>query len=121
MADRFVIHQHKTGKPHYDLRIIQNDILRCWSLLHEPPRRSGEQRLAIERESFDASALDCTRFEEQAFGIGNAYVWDKGDLNIADASAKHLLIDLQGAKLSGKYELKRMRWYPGNRWLLRKK
>jgi bifunctional non-homologous end joining protein LigD len=120
MVTRFVVHHHKAGRPHYDLRLIQNDVLRSWSLLMEPPRKNGEKRLAIERESFEAQATDCTRFEEEAFGVGNVYTWDKGEVDISDVSARHLVLDFHGARLSGKYELKRMRWYPGNRWLLQK-
>jgi DNA ligase D-like protein (predicted 3'-phosphoesterase) len=120
MISSFVVHRHKTGKPHYDLRLVLNDVLRCWSLLKELPHRNGEKRLAIERESFEAGAADCTRFEEEAFGVGNVYVWDKGEVEVIDSTARQILLKFQGTRLSGKYELKRMRWYPGNRWLLHK-
>jgi DNA ligase D-like protein (predicted 3'-phosphoesterase) len=120
MMSRFVVHRHKTGKPHYDLRLVLNDVLRSWSLLKELPHRNGEKRLAIERESFEAGAAACTRFEEEAFGVGNVYVWDKGEVEITDSSARQLLLKFQGTRLSGRYELRRMRWYPGNRWLMQK-
>ena len=120
MVTRFVIHHHKAGKPHYDLRVVQGDVLRSWSLLREPPRRKGERRLAVERESFDARAAGCTTFEEEAFGRGAVFVWDKGEVEIADASAKRLLLNFRGTRLTGQYELKRMRWYPGNRWLIQR-
>jgi bifunctional non-homologous end joining protein LigD len=117
---RFVVHRHKTGRPHYDLRFLHSNVLRCWSLLREPPQEKGKQMLAIERETFEAAAVDSTRFDEAAFGVGSVYTWDKGTVNVIDDSARLLLLDFDGEKLSGKYELKRMRWYPGNRWLLRK-
>ena len=120
MVTRFVVHQHKAGRPHYDLRVMHNNVLRSWSLLKEPPCRNGEKRLAIERESFEAEAADCTIFEEEAFGVGNVYTWDKGNVDILGSSAKSIVFNFQGTKLSGLYELKRMRWYPGNRWLLQK-
>ncbi len=120
MAERFVVHHHKTGRAHYDLRITQDSLLRCWSLLREPPQKNGDLTLAIERESFDARAADCTRFEEEAFGIGNVYVWDKGDISLTDASASRLVLEFRGLRLSGRYELRLMRWYPGNRWLFQK-
>ena len=116
----FVVHHHKTGRPHFDLRLAHGGILRSWSLLREIPQRSGEKRLAIERERFEIQAAGCLRFEEDAFGEGKVYVWDKGEVDILEASALRLILELRGARLSGKYELKRMRWYPGNRWLLRK-
>ncbi len=120
MMTLYVVHRHKTGKPHYDLRLVQDKVLRSWSLLREPPGKSGEKRLAIERESFEAQAADCTRFEEEAFGVGNVYAWDRGEVEILDASGGQLLLNFAGSRLSGRYELRRMRWYPGNRWLMKK-
>ena len=120
MLNRYVVHHHKTGRSHYDLRLVQEEVLRCWSLLREPPQKNGEQRLAIERESFDTQAIDSSKFEEEVFGVGNVYIWDRGVVDTAHASARCLILDFQGARLSGRYELKRMHWYPGNRWLLKK-
>ena len=118
MISRFVVHQHKTGKTHFDLRLIQDGILRSWSLLREPPRCSGEKRLAIEGESYSSEAIDNSMFEEESFGEGRVYTWDKGAVEVSVVSARHLILTFAGGKLSGKYEFRRMRWYPGNRWLL---
>jgi bifunctional non-homologous end joining protein LigD len=115
---RFVVHQHKTGRTHFDLRIVHNGVLRSWSLLKEPPSRDGERRLAIERESFTKDSIDSKSFEERAFGVGRVSLWDEGEFEIETASPRLLVLTLMGAKLTGKYEFRRMRWYPGNRWLL---
>jgi DNA ligase D-like protein (predicted 3'-phosphoesterase) len=120
MANGFIIHQHKTGRTHFDIRIVQNGVLRSWSLLKEPPRRQGERRLAIERESFTLDSINSKSFEEEAFGLGNVTPWDQGDAAFEFVSARRLVLDLNGIKVSGKYEFRRMRWYPGNRWLLTK-
>ncbi len=115
-----MVHKHSAGKPHFDLRLIENDILRSWSLLREPPRRLGERRLAIERESFAAEAAHSKRFQEEAFGQGRVYIWDEGEVEIAKVSPKNLVLTFMGDKLSGRYSFRQMRWYPGNRWLLQK-
>jgi bifunctional non-homologous end joining protein LigD len=120
MQSRFVIHQHKTGRVHFDIRIILHGTMRSWSLLHEPPLRYGEKRLAIERESFTADSINCRNFEEEAFGAGNVKAWDIGNLDIELLSAKQLVAVFNGSRFSGKYEFRRMRWYPGNRWMLTK-
>jgi hypothetical protein len=120
MASRFIVHRHSTGRAHFDLRVIEGERLRCWSLLREPPLAAGQSRLAIERESFGPEAIEAKRFEEQAFGLGNVRTWDEGTVQIAPVSPKHLVLVFGGGKLSGRYELRRMRWYPGNRWLLEK-
>ena len=120
MLSRFVVHRHSTGRTHFDLRIIQNGVLRSWSLLKEPPHRSGEKRLAIERESFTVDSIDARAFEEEAFGLGKVRAWDNGNVYITVISPRHLAFVFHGNRLSGKFEIRRMRWYPGNRWLLKK-
>jgi hypothetical protein len=120
MLTRFVVHQHRTGRTHFDLRIIQNNILRSWSLLRELPQRRGEKRLAIERESFTAESIGSQAFEEDAFGLGRVRAWDSGDVDLRIVSPKHIFLMFYGEKLSGKYEIRRTRWYPGNRWLMKK-
>ena len=120
MLSRFVVHRHRTGRTHFDLRIICNGVLRSWSLLREPPGRSGEKRLAIERESFTVDSINCQAFEEEAFGLGKVRAWDNGDVDIKDMTSGHLVFVLHGRRISGNFEMRRMRWYPGNRWLLKK-
>lgn len=120
MGSDFVIHRHMTGRSHFDLRVVQGGVLRSWSLLKEPPGRGGERRLAIERESFPIEALSRDYIEEEAFGFGRVSVWDKGAAEILQASRERLVISLAGTKIAGKYEFRRMPWYPGNRWMLMK-
>ena len=120
MFSKFVVHRHKTGRVHFDLRIEQNGLLRSWSLLREPPSRDEEKRLAIERESFTVESIAGRNFEEEAFGHGRVQVWDEGEVEVNTVSAKKLVLAFKGGKLSGNYELRQMRWYPGNRWLLKK-
>lgn len=120
MRSEYVVHQHRAGRSHFDLRIVQNGVLRSWSLLKEPPFRIGERRLAIERENFSAESIDSGYFEEEAFGRGRVSAWDSGEVEITAPSSKHLLLAFNGRRMSGKYEFRRMLWYPGNRWLLTK-
>jgi len=114
------VQRHKTRKAHFDLRLLVEERVRSWSLLRTPPLRAGEQRLAIEREGGPASQVNPPVLEEAAFGRGKTYVWDQGDLNIRSASPQRLVLSLEGAKMAGTYELRRMSWYPGDRWLIRK-
>jgi bifunctional non-homologous end joining protein LigD len=120
MPSRFVVHRHQTGRSHYDLRIVQNGVLRSWSLLKEPPGKPGERRLAIERESFTADSISSRSFEEEAFGLGGVSAWDDGEVEFESVSPRLLIVSFLGKKIEGRYEFRRMRWYPGNRWLLTK-
>jgi DNA ligase D-like protein (predicted 3'-phosphoesterase) len=117
---RFVIHQHKTGRLHFDLRIVQKGILRSWSLLKEPPLRPGERRLAIEREHLPVESIHSKNIEEEAFGQGRVTIWDEGGVEVKVQSPKILVVEFMGTKVMGAYEFRKMIWYPGNRWLLTK-
>lgn len=118
MTSRFIVHRHSAGRPHFDLRLVQAELLRSWSLMREPPSRAGEKRLAIERETFSAEDAKAKVFKEEAFGEGRVFTWDEGEVDISNASSKQLDLVFRGARLIGRYELRRTRWYPGNRWLL---
>ena len=120
MQSEYVVHQHRAGRSHFDLRIVQNGVLRSWSLLKEPPIRDGERRLAIERESFPIESIGSSLFEEEAFGRGRVSGWDSGEVEITAQSPKFLALRFKGRKMSGSYEFRRMVWYPGNRWILAK-
>jgi hypothetical protein len=95
-------------------------MLRSWSLLKEPPRRDGERRLAIERESFPVESIGSKHFEEEAFGSGRVIVWDEGEVKVKVVSSRVLALAFTGGKMMGVYEFRRMLWYPGNRWIFTK-
>ena len=117
---RFLVQRHSTGRSHFDLRLIWNDCVRSWSLLKEPPAQTGERRLAIEREQIGISDLDRRYVEEEAFGTGKVRIWDGGEVEIKTVSESRLMLIFAGGKMKGRYELRRMSWYPGNRWMLEK-
>jgi DNA ligase D-like protein (predicted 3'-phosphoesterase) len=117
---KFLVHCHMAGRRHYDLRLIQDDVVRSWSMMKEPPARVGEKRLAIEREELSVAEIGSRRIEEEAFGTGRAQVWDSGGVTFSAAAPGRMVLVFAGTKLDGRYELRRMRWYPGNHWLLEK-
>lgn len=94
--------------------------MRSWSLLKEPPLRDGERRLAIERESFPVEDINNRSFEEQAFGRGRVSAWDEGEVQADLVSPRMMTLVFRGTRISGNYELRQMRWYPGNRWMFTK-
>ncbi len=117
---RFLVHCHTAGRRHFDLRLIKDKQVRSWSMLREPPVRAKDRRLAIEREELSMEDVDGPRIEEEAFGVGRARVWDSGEVSVVEAAPGRLVLSFAGEKLNGRYELRQMRWYPGNRWLLEK-
>ncbi len=117
---RFLVHCHTAGRRHFDLRLVQGDCVRSWSMLKEPPLGARDKRLAIERENLPLEALDRPRIDEEAFGTGRVRVWDGGEVTAVASEPQRLILTFAGNKMRGRYELRRMRWYPGNRWLLEK-
>jgi hypothetical protein len=77
--------------------------------------------LAVERESFPVESINSRNFEEEAFGQGRVASWDEGEVEVQTVTPRQLVLNFRGSKISGKYELRRMLWYPGNRWLLTKR
>ena len=120
MISRFIVHRHKTERSHFDLLLIEEGIPRCWSLLKAPPSQTGEHRLAIETESSPGDKVRGASLNKDAFGEGKVYIWDEGDVEIKASTPRKLVLVFSGKKLAGGYEMLRMLWYPGNRWLLRK-
>jgi hypothetical protein len=74
----------------------------------------------VERESFPVEAVRGRVFDEEAFGQGRVAVWDEGGVEVKVLLPRRLLVVLTGTKVIGTYELRKMIWYPGNRWLLTK-
>ena len=52
------------------------------------------------------------------FGRGRVFIWDEGEMEIRPETPADLRVHFAGLKLTGTYRLRRMRWYPGNRWIL---
>ena len=117
---KFLVHYHTAGRRHFDLRLVQGDRVRSWSMLKEPPLHTRDKRLAIEREELPVETLHLPRIEEEAFGAGRVQVWDGGEVTEIATRPGMLILTFGGKKMRGKYELRRMKWYPGNRWLLEK-
>jgi hypothetical protein len=76
--------------------------------------------MAVERESYTVDSIDSSLFEEEAFGRGPVVTWDTGEVEIKIISPRHFSLVFNGSRIAGKYEFRRMLWYPGNRWLLTK-
>ena len=131
----FVIQKHDASTLHYDFRLQVGDVLRSWAVpkgLSTDPR---EKRLAVETEDHPLSYAD---FEgvipEDEYGGGSVIVWDRGTyehrtrkdeerIDFEEAEKKgHISVYLHGEKLTGGYELIRMKgdnWDKGQ-WLFKK-
>jgi bifunctional non-homologous end joining protein LigD len=129
---RFVVHEHRATRLHYDFRLEINGVLKSWAVPKGPSMNPADKRLAIMvpdhvLEYFDFEGI----IPEGSYGAGPVAVWDAGEfipLDAEDPSAAlkegKLSFELKGKKLKGNFALARMKGLPrstGKEWLLMKK
>ncbi len=128
-SDRFVIQKHAARRLHYDLRLELDGVLKSWAVTRGPSLVPGDKRLAVETEDHP---LEYATFEgtipKGEYGGGRVIVWDNGhwepEGDPHQALKKgHLRFKLHGQKLSGQFDLVRMKPRERERttnWLLLK-
>jgi len=131
-AFRFVVHEHKSKRLHYDFRLEINGVLKSWAIPKGPSLNPADKRLAVMVTDHPLEYID---FEgiipEGQYGAGPVVVWDTGEfipLESGDPggslSTGKLSFELKGKKLNGAFTLVRMKNLPkgtGKEWLLIKK
>lgn len=129
---RFVVHEHKASRLHYDFRLEIGDVLKSWAVPKGPSLNPADKRLAV---MVPDHALDYIDFEgiipEGNYGAGPVVVWDAGEFIPLDTEdpegalkSGRLGFELKGKKLKGGFALARMTGLPkstGKEWLLIKK
>jgi bifunctional non-homologous end joining protein LigD len=124
---RYVIQKHAARRLHYDLRLELDGVMKSWAVTRGPSLDPNEKRLAVQVEDHP---VEYNTFEgtipEGEYGGGTVMIWDQGtwspegDPHKAFAKG-HLVFDLDGEKLHGRWHLVRMRARQGDRhdnWLL---
>lgn len=117
----FVIQKHDASSLHYDFRLAIDGVLVSWAVPKGPSTDPRQKRLAIRTEDHP---LDYADFEgvipEGQYGAGPVIVWDRGSFeNVTDKDGGtvpagkalgdgHLLVRLDGEKISGGYALQRI-------------
>lgn len=132
----FCVQKHFAKRLHYDFRLEYNGVLLSWAVPKGPSLNPKDKRLAIQVEDHP---LDYRTFEgiipEGNYGAGKVILWDEGAYtvpgaeNLKDLESKiaaglakgHLEIELHGKKLSGEFDLIRIKSDEKNTWLLVKR
>ena len=127
---RFVVHEHKATRLHYDFRLEMGGVLKSWAVPKGPSMNPAEKRLAVMVEDHPIEYID---FEgvipEQSYGAGAVVVWDCGTYEAAEPGDREeqlrsgkFAFTLNGKKLKGGFALTRLaKGQKGNEWLLMKK
>ncbi|HXX03005.1 MAG TPA: DNA ligase D [Xanthobacteraceae bacterium] len=124
---RYVIQKHAARRLHYDLRLELDGVMKSWAVTRGPSLDPDEKRLAVHVEDHP---IEYNSFEGTIpageYGGGTVMIWDRGTWSPEGDPHKglakgHLVFDLHGKKLHGRWHLVRMRARAGDRhenWLL---
>lgn len=127
---RFVVHEHKATRLHYDFRLEMGGVLKSWAVPKGPSMNPADKRLAVMVPDHPAEYVD---FEgiipPGAYGAGPVLVWDHGTWEPsepgdpeAQLAKGKLAFVLHGLNLRGEWVLARFaRGKTGNEWLLIKR
>jgi bifunctional non-homologous end joining protein LigD len=123
---RFVVQVHEAGRPHWDLRLEIDGVLKSWALPKGPSVDPRDRRMAIPTEDHP---VQYARFEgtipEGQHGAGRMFVWDEGTWELLRDGTPggwfaqgHLELRFTGRKLRGAFSLYRPRGTGRDPWLL---
>jgi len=93
----FVLHDHRKPRPHFDLRLEQDGVLRSWAVPKGLPPTPSEDRLAVAVPDHD---LDHLRFEDEHKSIADIGWWED-----VGSNERRLLFVLHGRAGSVRYAL----------------
>ncbi len=129
---RFVVHEHKAARLHYDFRLEIGGVLKSWAVPKGPSLNPAERRLAIMVPDHPLNYIDFEGIIPGGhYGAGPVVIWDAGEFKPLDTDDPvealkqgRLSFELNGKKLKGAFALAQMKGLPkgtGKEWLLMKK
>jgi bifunctional non-homologous end joining protein LigD len=122
----FVVHKHDATRLHYDLRLEIDGALASWAIPKGPSYDPKSKRLAVQTEDHPMSYAEFEgRIPDEEYGGGDSLLWDSGTYDTVPpgkASEQrekgHLVVELHGEKLRGRWHLIRTRRNgQKNQWL----
>ncbi len=114
--NRFVIQEHHATHLHWDFRLEKDGVLKSWAVPKGPSKEKGVKRLAIEVEDHELSYIDFQgTIPKGQYGAGTVKIWDSGTYKLETESPKHIVFELKGKKLKGRYSLVHLK---DKQWLL---
>ncbi len=103
----FVLHDHRKPRPHFDLRLEEDGVLRSWAVPRGLPVEPGRNRLAVAVPDHD---LDHVAYTDE-----HKFIADTGWWELADRNDKRIVFTLHGQAGARRYALIHT---DGQNWLL---
>jgi bifunctional non-homologous end joining protein LigD len=114
-GDLFVVQKHAARRLHYDFRLELDGVLKSWAVTRGPSLSPTDKRLAVRTEDHPLDYADFEgRIPEGEYGAGSVIVWDRGRWSTegdphTQLQKGHLVVDLDGGKLKGRWHLVHMK------------
>jgi len=113
---RFVIHEHRARRLHWDLRLEHEGVAVSWALPRGVPDDPKRNRLAVHTEHHPLEYLD---FEGEIprgeYGAGTMRIWDRGTYDAEKFRDDEVILTFHGRRMKGRYALFRTR---GDDWMI---
>ena len=106
-ARRFVLHDHRRPRPHHDLRLEEDGVLRSWAVPKGLPDDPAHDRLAVAVDDHDLDHVDYTDAHKS--------IADEGTWHEEDRTERRMVFTLHGREGVRRYALIRT---GGEQWLL---
>lgn len=104
----FVVHFHKSKRPHYDFRLEIDGKLKSWATPKEPNTKDKRLSIQVEDHSLEYRNFQGT-IPEREYGAGKVEIWDKGDYELESKKKEKIVFILHGKKLKGRFCLLRFK------------
>lgn len=129
MSRRFLVHEHKATRLHYDFRLELGGVFKSWAVPKGPSMNPADKRLAV---LVSDHPLEYSSYEgiipEGSYGAGPVVIWDDGTWEPSEEGdperqlkAGKLAFFLKGRRLRGEFVLTRLARGGGKDWLLIKR
>ena len=117
----FVVHHHLSKRPHFDLRLEMDGVLKSWAVPKGVPEESGVRRLAVAVDDHSMEYASFTgRIPAGQYGAGEVKIFDNGTYDLLEREPHKIRFAFHGKRLNGEYELVDFK-HDGKNWLLFKK
>lgn len=96
-APVFVLHDHRKPRPHFDLRLEEEGVLRSWAVPKGLPTDSRHDRLAV--------AVDDHDLEHASYTDEHKSIADHGTWALVDRTERRFVFELFGERDVRRYAL----------------